>query len=122
MRHRVGRRAARSSPDQTPAAVTVTTAARSHSDDIGVRQRRYLAVQGIRVLCLLLAATVPSGWVVRGALLAGAVALPYVGVVMANAGPTRHRTRRPNLRAVQSPQRPPIAPPARVVDADPGRQ
>ena len=94
----------------------VTTAGRSHTDDLGLRQRRYLLTQSVRVACLLLAATLPVPLLAKGALLVGAVVLPYFGVVMANAGPARDR-RQPLRRAVEQPQRLEIDP-GRVVDAD----
>jgi hypothetical protein len=105
--------------EQARTEVTVvTTAGRSHSDDIVLRQRRYLALQSVRVTCLLLAATVPGGLAVKGVFILGAVVLPYFGVVMANAGPARDR-KRPAVqeRAVEQPARLQIQP-GRVVDAD----
>ena len=111
--------------DRTPRArrpdvVVVSSAGRSHSEDIGLRQRRYLATQSLRVVCLLLAATLPVPLAVKGVLLLGALVLPYFGVVMANAGPARDR-RRPAVseRAVEQPVRLPIAAPGRVVDMEP---
>jgi hypothetical protein len=100
--------------------VVATTAGRSHTEDLRVRQRRYLLTQTVRVACLLLAATLPVGLPVKGAFLVGAVFLPYFGVVAANAGPARDRRRAPNLadRAVGEPTRLQIAP-GRVVDAEP---
>jgi hypothetical protein len=97
----------------------VTSAGRSHSEDIVVRQRRYLALQFLRVVCLLMAATVPAGMIVRGVLFLLAIVLPYFGVVMANAGPSRDR-RAPVLAApaVEVPVRLQIAAPGRVVDGD----
>jgi hypothetical protein len=97
----------------------VTSAGRSHSEDIVLRQRRYLVTQSVRVACLLLAATLPVALIWKGAFIAGAVVLPYFGVVMANAGPARDRRRGPALaeRAVDEPVRLQISP-SRVVDAD----
>jgi hypothetical protein len=97
----------------------VTSAGRSHSDDIGLRQRRYLMTQSVRVACLLLAATLPVPLIWKGVLLAGAAFLPYFGVVMANAGPSRDRRTPPTLaqRAVDEPVRLQIQP-SRVIDAD----
>jgi hypothetical protein len=112
--HPRGRRAARS---DTPVTV-VTTAGRSHSDDIVLRQRRYLAMQSVRVACLLLAATVPAGLAVKGVFILGAVVLPYFGVVMANAGPARDR-RRPVVHEKAVEQQPRLQiQPGRVVDAE----
>jgi hypothetical protein len=73
------------------AAIRITTAAESHEHDISVRQRHYLISMSIRVVCFL-------GAVVAGAnginwlwplLIAGAIVLPYVAVVGANAAHTR---------------------------------
>ena len=65
-------------------AVRITTAA-SEADDIAARQRRYVISMGIRTLCFVGAIVVGPGWL-RWVLVAGAVLLPYVAVVMANAG------------------------------------
>jgi hypothetical protein len=99
-----------------PEVTVVTTAARSHSEDIVLRQRRYLMTQSVRVACLLLAATLPIPLVWKGAFIVGAVVLPYFGVVMANAGPSRDR-RRPVRHAVEPAARLEISP-GRVVEAD----
>src|SRR6266508_1032160 len=67
-----------------PAPVRITTAAASRADDISARQRRYLISMGIRTACFIPAFVVGPGWF-RWVLIAGAVLLPYVAVVMANA-------------------------------------
>lgn len=67
--------------------VRITTAAPSLSDDVARRTRRYLIQMGIRVVCFLGAVAVDH-WI-RWVLLAGAVVLPYVAVVLANAGRER---------------------------------
>jgi hypothetical protein len=64
--------------------VRITTAASSRADDISHRQRRYLISMGIRTLCFLGAVAVGDNWL-RWVLFAGAIFLPYVAVVMANA-------------------------------------
>ena len=63
---------------------SLTSARLPHSQDLGGRQRRYLISMSIRTACLVLAVVAdgPLRWV----LIAGAVLLPYVAVVMANAG------------------------------------
>ncbi|PSL03646.1 Protein of unknown function (DUF3099) [Haloactinopolyspora alba] len=66
---------------------SVTTAAAGNSTDVSGRQRRYLIMMGIRIACLPLA-VVTDGWL-RWIFIVGAVVLPYVAVVVANA------TRRP---------------------------
>ncbi len=69
-------------------AVTVTTARLSHSDDIKLRERRYVALQMVRVACVVLGVALPVAVPLRLLLFVGAVVLPWFGVVMANAGPT----------------------------------
>jgi hypothetical protein len=72
-------------------AIRITTAAESHEHDISVRQRHYLISMTIRVVCFV-------GAVIAGAngitwlwplLIVGAIVLPYVAVVGANAAHTR---------------------------------
>ena len=64
-------------------AVRITSATRSHSDDINARQRRYLISMGIRTVCFVLA-VVTDGWL-RWAFIVAAVVLPYFAVIVANA-------------------------------------
>jgi hypothetical protein len=68
--------------------VRITTAATSPQEDISARQRRYVISMTIRTLCFLGAVVVGQGWL-RWVLVAGAVLLPYVAVVMANAVGTK---------------------------------
>jgi len=106
--------------DRSSADVTiVTSAARSHSDDIALRQRRYIVTQSIRIVCVVLAAALPVAIEWKSLLLVAAVALPWFGVVMANAGPTVGRRRRTALvdRPVEQPTRIAIEP-GRVIDQD----
>lgn len=63
---------------------TITHAQRSLSTDQQVRTRKYLISMGIRTVCVLGAIVIP-GWP-RWVLVAGAVILPYLAVVIANAG------------------------------------
>jgi hypothetical protein len=63
---------------------TITDAQRGLSDEQSGRTRRYLISMGIRTFCVIAAIFVP-GWP-RWVLIAGAVVLPYLSVVMANAG------------------------------------
>ncbi|MDP9417960.1 MAG: DUF3099 domain-containing protein [Actinomycetota bacterium] len=74
----------------------ITGARRGVSEDVSARQRRYLASMSVRTACFVLA-IVTSGWW-QGAFLVGAIVLPYVSVVFANAG----RERAPDLPAVPS--------------------
>jgi hypothetical protein len=68
-----------------PVPVRITTATRSHHDDISMRQRRYLISMGIRTLCFVLAVVSIHHWFMW-AFLAASFVLPYVAVVLANAG------------------------------------
>ncbi len=88
----------------------VTEARRSRSADIAYRERRYLLMMGIRVLCFLAAVIVyvqGGGWLTAIPAV-GAVALPYFAVVFANGGrePTSTRGFRayePNLPELYRP-------------------
>lgn len=66
---------------------TITSAQRSLSDEQSGRTRKYLISMGIRTACVIGAIFIP-GWP-RWVLIAGAVILPYLAVVIANAGKTR---------------------------------
>jgi hypothetical protein len=74
-----------------PEAVRITSAAASRNDDIDARQRRYLFSMGVRTLCFvgaIVSASLGIHWL-WPILIVGAVVLPYVAVVMANAATTR---------------------------------
>jgi hypothetical protein len=80
---------------------TITEAQRPLSVEQSGRTRRYLISMGIRTACVLGAIVVP-GWP-RWVLLAGAVILPYLAVVIANAG--RENDEPGDLGVSQSPLR-----------------
>ena len=63
----------------------ITSAGRSHSEDIAGRQRRYLFSMAIRTACFILAIVFRNTpyWPYFAV---GAIFLPYVAVVVANAG------------------------------------
>jgi hypothetical protein len=67
-----------------PEVFTITEAQRGLSEEQTGRTRRYLASMAIRTACVVAAIFVP-GWP-RWVLIAGAVFLPYIAVVAANAG------------------------------------
>jgi Flp pilus assembly protein TadB len=83
--------ARRARRDETP--IRITTAATSPRADIAARQRRYLLAMGVRTLCFVMVAVLAithAGpewlpWI----FVAGALVLPYVAVVMANAADTK---------------------------------
>ena len=68
-----------------PEPIRITTATRSHSDDIAGRQRRYVISMTIRTICFLLAVVSMGHWFMWVFLVASFV-LPYVAVVIANGG------------------------------------
>lgn len=65
--------------------VRITTASRPHSEDIHGREVRYLVSMGIRTACFILGVVFMGHWVMW-VFLVGAVFLPYVAVILANAG------------------------------------
>ncbi|WP_372736609.1 DUF3099 domain-containing protein [Nocardioides sp.] len=72
-------------------AVRITTAAENRNADIAVRQRRYLLSMSLRSLCFvgaIIASLAGIAWL-WPILIVGALVLPYVAVVMANAANTR---------------------------------
>ena len=88
----------------------VTEAQRSKSADIRYRERRYLIMMSIRVVCFVAAVIVfanGGGWLTAIPAV-GAIAIPYFAVVFANGGrePSSNRGFRPyepNLPTVYQP-------------------
>ena len=80
------RRNARSgdSDSKSVESFDITSAPKRLSTDLAARQRRYLISMIIRTVCFLLTVVLPSPY--RWFALAGAMILPYVAVVVANAG------------------------------------
>jgi hypothetical protein len=110
-------------PQREPHVVNVTTARHSHDADIALRQRRYMATQGVRLVCVILGVLLPIPIWAKGLFFVGAVALPWCGVVMANAGPTvLSRKQRASaialgLTETPAPDRIPLDP-AKIIDAE----
>ncbi len=75
----MGRRGSRD-----PAVQRVTSAQESLSQEQSRRTRRYLISMSIRTVCFI-AVVFSHGWM-QWAFLAGAVFLPYLAVIAANAG------------------------------------
>ena len=72
-------------------AVRITTAAESRQEEIAGRQLRYVLSMSLRMVCFFgaIAASVAGiGWL-WPILIFGALVLPYIAVVMANARNTR---------------------------------
>ena len=72
-------------PRKEPEPVRITTATRSHSDDLRSRQRRYIVSMTIRTACFILAVVSMGHWFMW-VFLAASFVLPYVAVVIANGG------------------------------------
>jgi hypothetical protein len=73
--------------------IRITTASSGAGADIASRQKRYLIAMGVRTLCFLVVATLAithfgPGWL-PWIFVVGAIGLPYVAVVMANASSTK---------------------------------
>lgn len=70
----------------------ITGTAQALSEDLEGRQLRYLISMGIRTACFVFGVTAwfALGWAwVSGLLFVGAILLPYVAVIFANAGRER---------------------------------
>jgi hypothetical protein len=103
----VARRSSRSQSGGGP-VYRITAARTPLSADLRNRTRRYIWTMGIRTVCLL-GAIVAHG-PMRWALVVGAVVLPWVAVVGANAGRERDDDLPPTTVAV--PDRPALGPAA----------
>lgn len=66
---------------------TITTLPRSPEDEQHSRMIKYSIMMGIRIVCIGLCLVVPGWWLLVCVL--GAVFLPYVAVLIANAADTR---------------------------------
>ena len=68
-------------------AIRITTAAANRAEDIQARQKRYLLSMSLRTICFVgaIAASLAGLDWLWPFLIAGAIILPYVAVVMANA-------------------------------------
>ncbi|MBO3662452.1 DUF3099 domain-containing protein [Microbacterium stercoris] len=94
------------------AAQSATSLPVSPSDDASDRVRNYLLTMGIRVACVILAALVqPFGWW-TWVFAVGAVFLPYIAVVGANAASARSATtaQAPEIAIEQAAEKPAEAP------------
>jgi Flp pilus assembly protein TadB len=75
------------------APIRITTASAGAGADIAARQRRYVITMGVRTLCFAVVALLAMthagpGWL-PWIFVVGAVFLPYIAVVMANAASTK---------------------------------
>ncbi|WP_141013234.1 DUF3099 domain-containing protein [Nocardioides sambongensis] len=74
--------------------IRITTAGTSPQADLARRQQRYLFWMGLRTICFIGAAAAGVAGIhwLWPLLIVGAVVLPYVAVVMANANDSRDTT------------------------------
>jgi DUF3099 family protein len=81
-------------------AYVVTEARQSRSDEIAQRERRYLVMMGLRVVCFILTVVLFLEHVGWFALIpaVGAITLPYFAVVVANS---RKQSVAPGFRAYE---------------------
>jgi xanthine/uracil permease len=89
-------------PDHSE-AVLVTTAGRSPKDERRDRERRYLITMAIRVVAIIVAIVLARGWV-RVVAIALSLVLPWIAVIVANAGPTRSPREAPTLYSKRPPR------------------
>lgn len=66
------------------AVQSITTAQSSLTNDQSARQRRYFISMMVRTICFILTVVLPSPY--RWVALVGALTLPYIAVIAANAG------------------------------------
>lgn len=101
---------------------SITGARQGITEDQAPRTRRYLISMGIRTACVIGAIFIP-GWP-RWVLIAGAVILPYLAVVIANAGRSRDTTPPPVVTPVLLKELPPakVIPSERPHSADPSQE
>ena len=74
-------------PTDEPPTFSISQARESLDDEMHHRMKRYLISMSIRTVCFILA-VVLEGWL-RWTMAGAAIVLPYVAVVMANAGPSK---------------------------------
>lgn len=89
--------------------MSITSARRSRSADIGGRQTRYVVSMMVRTACFI-GAVLAEG-MLRWVLVAGALFLPYIAVVLANAGVQRDPDR-PETFTPERPELPDGPPPS----------
>lgn len=91
----------------------ISGARKGLTEDVRARQRRYVISMSVRTVCFLLAVvfTGPLRW----AMLAGALLLPYVAVVIANAGREPNSDPPPAFSVPPQPHKAIEAPPEAVL-------
>ncbi|MCD2497314.1 DUF3099 domain-containing protein [Microbacterium nymphoidis] len=91
---------------------SATSLPRSPQDEAASRLKRYAVTMGIRIACFLLMVLIqPYGWW-TWVLAAGAIFLPYIAVVRANAGEES------DARTIESPELSLDAPAEKAAESD----
>ncbi|MFC1435013.1 DUF3099 domain-containing protein [Streptacidiphilus sp. N1-3] len=104
------------SKDKAGGVVRITGARSSLSEDVRGRQRRYMIAMAVRTLCVILAVVLwKESRIVAIVMLVGGIFIPYVAVVIANAG-RENTPRMPETFIGHQPQ--PMIEPAPDVVAD----
>lgn len=85
--------------------ISVTSAQPGRSEDLDSRIVRYAWMMSLRIVCFVLAVVTPSPW--RWMFVVGAIFLPYVAVVLANAART---TQVSSAQPFIAPARPELGP------------
>jgi xanthine/uracil permease len=83
--------------------ILVTTAPISPAEERRTRERRYLITMAVRVVAFVVAIVFATGWI-RVIAIILALVLPWVAVVIANAGPTRPAREAPSLYVGNKPR------------------
>ncbi len=78
--------------------ILITDASRSQNDQLTSRQRRYVAMMGVRVVCIiggaiLVGARAPLLWLWLPLIALGMVLIPWLAVLLANDRPPKDRHR-----------------------------
>jgi DUF3099 family protein len=85
--------------------VLITEAQPSLDEQLSARRTKYLIMMGVRVVCLVLAATFYHTPWLMAIFIVGAVALPWMAVLIANDRPPKKATRVHRFRGHPDPGR-----------------
>ncbi|BCJ57765.1 DUF3099 domain-containing protein [Micromonospora endophytica] len=110
--------------------ILITDAPRSQDDQLTSRQRRYVAMMGVRVACVIAGAILvgtkaPLLWLWLPLVALGMVLIPWLAVLLANDRPPKEQHRLANrLRTRATEEAPPMSltaeeRPHKVIDAEP---
>ncbi|MGC5029701.1 DUF3099 domain-containing protein [Micromonospora sp. DT229] len=110
--------------------ILITDASQSQDDQLTTRQRRYIAMMGVRVACLivgaiLVGARTPLLWLWLPLLAVGMLVVPWLAVLLANDRPPKERHRLANrFRARRQTEAPAMSltaeeRPHKIIDGEP---